>query len=387
MDKDNRIKELESALERNARHIDELTSLLYSSRIINSSLDLYQVLDHLMDLAKNVTHAGASSALLLEDDKLCFVSASGTKSVEVKRKYLDKFEGIAGHVVRTGKPLIVDDVSNDPRFSGKMDKQSGFVTRSILAVPLKIENNIIGVVEAVNKIGGGVFKADDENMLLRLADSAAMAIHKARLFGDLNDLFLATIKAMANAIEAKDSYTRGHSERIRDFSVSIARELGVSGPELKNIEISALLHDTGKIGVPESVLRKHGKLSEEEFGEMKKHPVIGAEMLSSIKQLHAAIPGILHHQECFNGRGYPDGLKGEAIPLIARIIAVADTFDAMTSDRPYRTALTDEQALAELRKFSGEQFDPACVKSFERAYSRGEIISQKKVRAQETHNG
>jgi HD-GYP domain-containing protein (c-di-GMP phosphodiesterase class II) len=387
MDKDNRIKELETALARTARHQDELSALLYSTRIINSSIDLYQVLDHLMDLAKNVTRAGASSALLLEDDKLCFVSASGTKSVEIRRQYLHKHEGIAGHVVRTGKPLIVADVSSDPRFSGKMDKQSGFVTHSILAVPLKIENEIIGVVEAVNKIGGGTFKADDEDMLSRLADSAAMAIHKARLFGDLNELFLSTIKAMANAIEAKDPYTRGHSERIRDFSVSIARELGVTGPELKNIEISALLHDTGKIGVPESVLRKHGKLSDEEFGEMKKHPVIGAEMLSSIKQLNAAIPGIRHHQECFNGMGYPDGLKGQEIPFIARIIAVADTFDAMTSDRPYRTALADDVALAELRKFSGQQFDPECVKGFERAYMKGAIISHKKVRPQETQNG
>jgi HD-GYP domain-containing protein (c-di-GMP phosphodiesterase class II) len=216
-------------------------------------------------------------------------------------------------------------------------------------------------------------------MLSRLADSAAMAIHKARLFGDLNELFLATIKAMANAIEAKDPYTRGHSDRIRDFSVSIARELGVTGEDLKNIEISALLHDTGKIGVPEAVLRKHGKLNDEEFFELRKHPVIGAEMLSSIKQLNGAIPGIRHHQEFFNGRGYPDGLKGEQIPFTARIIAVADTFDAMTSDRPYRDALSDEQALAELKKFSGEQFDPQCVNGFEKAYQKGVIISQKKL--------
>jgi HD-GYP domain-containing protein (c-di-GMP phosphodiesterase class II) len=260
-----------------------------------------------------------------------------------------------------------------------MDKQSGFVTHSILAVPLRIENSVIGVVEAVNKVGGGVFGDDDEHMLSRLADFAATAIHKAKLFGDLNDLFLATIKALANAIEAKDPYTRGHSERIRDFSVSIAIELGVTGADLKNIEIAALLHDTGKIGVPEAVLRKQGKLSEEEFGEMKKHPVIGAEMLVSIKQLHEAIPGIRHHQEYYNGRGYPDGLKGEAIPFFARIIAVADTFDAMTSDRPYRAALSDDQALGELKKCSGEQFDPECVKGFERAYNKGAIISQKKT--------
>jgi HD-GYP domain-containing protein (c-di-GMP phosphodiesterase class II) len=271
---------------------------------------------------------------------------------------------------------MVDDVRTDERFSNKADVTSGFVTKSIIAVPMKIEGEIIGVIEAVNKSGGGVFNHKDVEMLATLANSAAMAIQKSRLYADLNELFFSTVRAMADAIEAKDTYTRGHSERIRSFSLVIADEMGFSDAEKRNIEISALLHDIGKIGISEAVLCKQGKLTDAEFAEIKKHPTIGADMLSSIKQLRDTIPGIRHHQERYDGKGYPDGLAGSAIPMFARIIAVADTFDAMTSDRPYRAAMPDHDALAELERFSGIQFDPDCVAAFANGYRKGLIISQ-----------
>jgi HD-GYP domain-containing protein (c-di-GMP phosphodiesterase class II) len=207
-----------------------------------------------------------------------------------------------------------------------------------------------------------------------------MAINKAKLYKDLNDLFLSTIKAIANAIEAKDPYTRGHSDRIRTFSLLIAKELGLQEQEIKDLEIAALLHDVGKIGVPEALLRKRSALTPEENEEMMKHPVIGADILFSIKQLQSAIPGIRHHQERYDGKGYPDGLSGEDIPLLARIIAVADTFDAMTSDRPYRKALQDQEALKELEHCSGVQFDEKCVRAFIIGYAK----SRQKNRNTET---
>ena len=190
---------------------------------------------------------------------------------------------------------------------------------------------------------------------------------------DLKELFLSTIIAIVNAIEAKDPYTGGHSERIRDFAVAIAKNMNLPEETVKIVEVAALLHDVGKIGVPETILLKKDKLKESEYAIVKKHPRIGADMLSSIKQLKDEIPGILYHQERYDGKGYPTGLKGSKIPLIARIIAVADTFDAMTSSRSYRNAMSDKVTLNEIRANSKTQFDPKCVKGFLKAYKKGDI--------------
>jgi HD-GYP domain-containing protein (c-di-GMP phosphodiesterase class II) len=160
--------------------------------------------------------------------------------------------------------------------------------------------------------------------------------------------------------------------------------MGVPQNDLKDIELAALLHDVGKIGVSEAVLQKEGKLTDDEFREIKKHPVVGAEILSSIKQLKAALPGIRYHQERYDGKGYPEGLSGECIPLFARIIAVADTFDAMTSDRPYRKALPDQTALGEIERCAGAQFDTVCVKAFMKGYEKGLIKSQGNARKEKS---
>jgi len=345
------------------REARELSGLFQALELINSTLDYHKVLDCLMELATEVTGSEAASAILIENGQLSFVAASGTKSIEIKRVHLGRKEGVAGWVVENKSPLLIPDVSKDLRFTKKADSTSGFNTRSLVAVPLKIEEEIIGVLEAVNK-KSGVFSESDIKVLSILANSAAVAIHKARLYADLNELFLSTVKSIANAIEAKDSYLHGHSERIRDFAMMIARGLGLSKEEEKNVELTAIFHDVGKIGVDDKILRKKEKLSDSEFQEIRKHPAKGAEILSSIKQLKNIIPGILYHQEHFDGRGYPEGISGKSIPLTARIIAVADAFDAMTSDRSYRTAISVKDAIKELEKCSGTQFDPVCVKAF-----------------------
>ncbi|OGS36383.1 MAG: hypothetical protein A2293_16810 [Elusimicrobia bacterium RIFOXYB2_FULL_49_7] len=365
----------EEKLKKCQHDITEYKALLNSLALINSSLDLPTVLDYLMELAKQVTGAEAASAILVEEDHLMFVAASGMNSHEIKRVRLERDEGIAGWVIKNQKSLNIADVSMDERFSTRADKSSGFLTKSILAVPLKIEDRAIGVLEAVNKAGGASFEETDFRLLSTLANSAAMAIHKAQLYSDLNELFISTVKVIANAIEAKDKYLHGHSERIRDFSVAIARELGCNESELRNIELAALLHDVGKIGIPEAILTKNGRLTEDETRQMNLHPSIGADMLSSVKQLNTIIPSVRYHQERFDGKGYPEGISGSDIPLSARIIAVADTFDAMTSDRTYRAALADQTALAEVERCSGTQFDPQCVRAFFKCYQKGEIIS------------
>jgi len=184
-------------------------------------------------------------------------------------------------------------------------------------------------------------------------------------------LFMNSIRAIANAIDAKDPYTRGHSERVSDYSMIIARELGLSAPMMRVIEISSMLHDVGKIGIGDKILRKPGALTNEEFEIMKTHPGKGAEILSSIPQMKRIIPGIRHHHEKWQGGGYPDGLQGDQIPPIARIIGIADAFDAMTTNRPYQRAMTFAMAAARVNELTPKVYDPRMVEGFNRAYKKG----------------
>jgi len=185
-------------------------------------------------------------------------------------------------------------------------------------------------------------------------------------FIQMREMFTQTIGALAEAVDKRDPYTSKHSQRVRLISVDIGRELGVSAAELEALEWGGLLHDVGKIGVPDSVLLKQGKLTRDERITMNAHPVLGAQIIGPVDRLAPELPVIRHHHEWYNGSGYPDRLMGDEIPRLARILHVADAFEAMTADRPYRKALSTEQALAELRKFAGVQFDPECVDAFVR---------------------
>jgi HD domain len=183
-------------------------------------------------------------------------------------------------------------------------------------------------------------------------------------FAEMREMFTQTIGALAEAVDKRDPYTSQHSRRVRLISVDIGRELRVSAAEMEALEWGGLLHDVGKIGVPDSVLLKQGKLTRDERITMNAHPVLGAQIISPVDRLAPELPVIRHHHEWYNGSGYPDRLMGDEIPRLARILHVADAFEAMTADRPYRKALSKEQALAELRKFAGVQFDPECIDAF-----------------------
>lgn len=181
------------------------------------------------------------------------------------------------------------------------------------------------------------------------------------------EILLEALRAIISTLEEKDPYTHGHSIRVAEYAVALADTIGLSEIEIREVELCALLHDIGKIGIPDNVLLKPARLTRAEFEIMKSHPVRSARILEKISALRNLIPGIEYHHERFDGLGYPEGLKGEAIPLYARIILIADTYDAMTSTRPYRLALTREVAFDELRKCSGTQFDPVLVDAFIRA--------------------
>lgn len=348
------------------KKLDVSQQLIQAVGLVNSTLDLSTILDMLMTLANQLIDTEASSILLMDEEKgqLYFAAATGIKKEEIKKVYLNKGEGIAGWVAEHGEPLHVAEVSKDERFAKKVDQILGFITRSILAVPLKIEDKLIGVTEVVNKKGGREFSPEDIKLLELLSTAGALAIQKARLYQDLSDLFISAVRAIADAIEAKDPYTRGHCERMRRFSLIIAEGLNLPEKEKKDLELAALLHDVGKIGVPETILLKDGKPTADEWEIIRKHPIIGVEILKEIKQLHSVLPGVKYHHERYDGKGYPDGLAGENIPLIARILAVTDSYDAMTSNRPYRKALPEAIAQEELLRLKGQQFDPQCVDIF-----------------------
>jgi HD-GYP domain-containing protein (c-di-GMP phosphodiesterase class II) len=247
----------------------------------------------------------------------------------------------------------------------------------MVTVPVKSKGVVIGVLQAINKLNNEKFTVDDQKMLESLADQVAIALENARLYEAQKIMFKETAEALATAIEKRDPYTGGHTKRVRDFSMACAKNMKLDNDVMEWLEIAAILHDAGKIGVDDRILRKPGRLDDDEFFQMKQHPKYGFEILQHVKELGRAIPGMKHHHERFDGKGYPDGLQNGDIPLIARIIAAADTWDAMTSDRPYRKGLPDKVANQELKKFSGIQFDPEVVKAFLKAYRKGEIHSQR----------
>lgn len=210
--------------------------------------------------------------------------------------------------------------------------------------------------------------------LMRYADDIQIAFQSERQRRqEIQRAYLETIRMLAAAVEARDQYTGDHLERVTRYSLAIARNLGWTNERLNEVEMGAILHDIGKIGIRDAILRKTGALSTEEWEHMKTHPVIGAQILLGISFLEPVVPFVRHHHERFDGSGYPDRLAGEDIPIGGRLIAVADAFDAMTSTRPYRQALSVVDALAELRAASGSQLDPVVVGAFIRAYQRGEI--------------
>ena len=235
--------------------------------------------------------------------------------------------------------------------------------RSFLAVPLTVRNEAVGFVAVATLEGGARLQEGDRKLMKIVASRAAAAIENARLYEDLQATFQQTIEGLASAIDKMDRYTAGHSERVARYAVYLAKRIGMSDDEIEIVRQSALMHDIGKIGCVLN-LNKPGKLTDDEYERFKLHPVYGSDILRPIQFLHPLIPGVHLHHERFDGRGYPLGLEGTNIPLIARIISVADTYDAMTSNRSYRRALPHEVAVAEIERCAGSQFDPDLAGEF-----------------------
>ena len=354
---------------------EKLTLLAKLSQVLNSTLDHLEVRRMAMEAACQLMNAEVASLLLLDDEKkrLYFEVALGDREETLKTITLDLGEGIAGWVAKQGKPLVVNRPDKDPRFLKEVDGKTKFRSRNLLCVPIKVKKKVIGVLEAVNKRGGEGFNQADLALFNSLADQVAIALDNARLYQELEETFFQTAESLAEAIEKRDPYTGGHTRRVGEYSLAIARHLKLNRLERKWLKIASALHDIGKIGIEDRILKKPEQLSHEEFNAIKLHSNMGAEILKHIRQLREIIPGVKYHHEKVDGKGYPDGLRGEKIPILAKIVAVADTYDAMTTDRPYRGALSKEAAIQELKRCAGTQFDRKVVKAFIQAHEKGQI--------------
>jgi len=251
--------------------------------------------------------------------------------------------------------------------------KEGFLSH--IRAPLIVKGNVTAVLSIGSK-SPSAFTPENLSTLEKIASQIGVALENARLVTDLDELFMGTVRALASAIDAKSPWTRGHSDRVTQYALSIAREMGLEEIALKDIELAGLLHDIGKIGTYESILDKLGKLTDEELKVMRQHPVKGAEILAPIKQMQKLIPAIKYHHEFYDGNGYPDGIRGEEIPLYARILTVADTVDAMHAERPYRKGRHRDVIVEELKRCSGTQFDPNVVEAFLKTITKGFIHLQ-----------
>lgn len=348
------------------RRVEQLTALNAIDTAILSAPDLEQVLSLVAKSAAGIMGAKECGVAFVDDSGKALV----LQSVHgISRKRLEYFnqnvklrvgEGAAGWAVFEAKPAAIPDIGTDPRYDRLRDLKGFHREGAAVAAPLVVEGKVLGAIYATYD-APRQFEPSEIEFFANFANQTSIAIQDARLVEGMRNLTVETIRALARAIDARDPCTAGHSDLVSSFAVAIATEMGLSAEEIKDVEFAGLLHDIGKLGVSESILNKPGPLDTREMAEMEKHPFLSAQIIKPIEFLRDVVPMVYHHHERYDGLGYLDGLSGQHIPLGARIIAVADAFEAMTSERPYRTALSLKHALQQLRQGSGTHFDPRIV--------------------------
>jgi GAF domain-containing protein len=339
-----------------------LSLLVECARTFCSSLNIHDVLDRVLDKVIEVTGAERGFVVLTNREDGSFEvnvarnAEHGTidkEDFKLSRKLMEK-------VAREGEPILTNNAVEDPRFSS-FGSIAMHALRSIMCVPLQLKSQIIGVIFVDNRMSIGLFKDRDLEVLSAIGHLAAIAIDNAQQHESTKEVVI----ALAKAIEAKDAYTGGHVDRVTLLALAIGNEMRLDEDTMRGLEMAAILHDVGKIGIEEAVLCKPSMLNHDERRIMEKHPFIGEAIVRPLRNLPQEVKlSILHHQERWDGKGYPGALKGEQIPLYARIVAVSDTYDAMCSNRPYRKALPRQVAVDEINKNSGSQFDPTVVAAF-----------------------
>ena len=333
-------------LEEIRKKIKELSALREIGKEISSSLSLDQVLNTIIDRGLELLNARSGSIMLLD-------SVTKELSIAVSRE-------LTPAALQENKNKTEKDIA-EPHY-----------THSSLTAPLKIKDKVIGVI-IINDNKGPGYTSRHLDILKELADQAAIAIDNARTHEELQRVAINTVKALAMSIDQKDHYTHFHSEKVTRYAVAIAREMNLEEEIIRKIELASQVHDLGKIGIRDYILSKPGKLTPEEWEEIKSHTSRGAAILEPLEFLDGIIDLVRQHHERSDGKGYPNGLKEKDILIGARIMAVADSFDAMTSDRPYRPAMSRPEAIGEIKNCSGTIYDPGVVEAFLRAIEKGAI--------------
>jgi len=336
---------------------------------LSGTLDLATVLETALVAAEEVCRAETSSIWELDEEaqELFFRVVRGHAAGQIRNLRIPVGHGIVGSVARSGVAEVVNDVAADPRWHGD---PRGFQTRAILTVPLLVQGAVIGVLQLLNPVGRDRFTAGDLRRMSLFAGILAPPLQNARLYAAQQRQFLKMVTALAETIDKKDPYTGGHVRRVVGYTMLLGVELGLGRALLKDLWLAATLHDIGKIGVPDRILGKPAPLDREEAEVMKRHTVDGAEIVSHLAN-PSVLVGVRNHHERMDGKGYPDGLGSDELPLVARIIAVADTYDAMTTSRPYRAGLPPERAAAEILASAGTQLCPYVVAAFRALFDSG----------------
>lgn len=354
------IRESVARVEEDRSNLQALAEIGY---VVNSSLDLPTVLYEVMDTIIKLT--GAQRAFLMQrvGSEMEITIARNWEHESLRPGEYEISRTVVNEVVKHGEAVVTTNAQEDPRFD-KVQSVVIFNLRSILCVPLKVKEELIGVIYADNSVREGVFTEEDCSLLSAFANQAAVALENAQLFNDISISYDQTLEALVTALEFRELETTMHTRRVVLYSMALAQKMGLSDDQTQQLRRGALMHDIGKIGVPDAILNKPGPLSEDEWVQMRRHSSLGVDILEGIMFFQGAIDIVGASHEQYDGSGYPHGLKGEEIPLGARIFAVVDALDAITSDRPYRKAQSFDVALKEIKSKRGTQFDPKVIDAY-----------------------
>jgi HD-GYP domain-containing protein (c-di-GMP phosphodiesterase class II) len=342
-----------------------------------------QIISGIISLTQNSIQPLASTLMLQGDNdkqELYFQFAEGPQAKQLKRLHIGRQSAISNWVIKNRRPMLVNNAEKNTNYYRLIDDATGFRTRAAIAAPIFSEGEIIGVVEALNKATGILFSKHDLDTITDVANTASIAIEGYRKNNSLLDCYKNTVRALVSLADAKETSGGGHSRRMVEYALMGARELGLGRKQLQSIEYAALFHDIGKLSIPDHVLNKTGKLTDREWALIKRHPVIGYKILKDIPFLKEAALLVLYHHERYDGGGYPEGKHGTEIPLGARLLAVVDAFDNMTTSHSYRQAMNPDDAFRELMSHTSDQFCPVAVKAFNTGFVRTRLTrSQRPV--------
>ena len=357
VEKSRKLLKINQELQDKIKEVETINLILQNLDQVTTSQDLFKIL---VNLSGKVTSC--------DQAHFCFF-AQGMKDYEIITSFFRNQDETNSDAVYIEKEIAKKVADDGMPFLIRGKNGNG----DIIAIPLKIRSNVFGILTSIIKNGKYCFSEKDLYFLNFLVEKASFLIENLALYENIYENLFSTLYAFVETIEARDPYTKQHSASVSTYAMSIAGASGCSQEEIAKLNVSGNLHDIGKIGIPDSILLKPGRLTDEEFEIIKKHPVIGSNIIGHFGMWTDEQSIIRHHHERFDGKGYPDCLKGEEIPLLSRMLSVADVYDALTTDRSYRKKMSDDVAVKIIRENAGGQFDPKIVDVFLELYNKGEI--------------